>query len=95
MGGEGCDHDNEIRKFIPLSESKIKVITVSELKLELRRRGVKPNPKGNRLTLRYHLTKAIDKNKTIQTKDDATAKFLVDSQREKMKNPQTKRRSCD
>ena len=61
MGGKGCDHDDKIGKFIPLSESKIKAFTVSELKSELRRREVRPNPKGKKVMFRYQLTKAIDK----------------------------------
>ena len=49
---------------------------MSELKSDLRRRGVKPNLKGKRATIRYQPTKTIDENKTIQTEDDANAKFL-------------------
>ena len=76
MGDEGCDHNKEIRKFIPSSGSQIKAFTVSELKSELRRRGGKPNLKGNKSTFRYQITKATDENKTIQTENNANEKCL-------------------
>ena len=76
MGGKGCDHDNYIRNSIPLSESKIKEFTVSELKSNLSRREVRPNPKRKKVMFRYQLTKAINEKKTIPTEDDANSKCL-------------------
>ena len=76
MGGKGCDHDKYIRNSIPLSESKIKAFIVSELKSELRRRGIRMDLKGNKVMFRYQLTKEINEKKSIQTEDDANAKCL-------------------
>ena len=76
MGGKGCDHDNDIGNFIPISESKIKAFTESEFKSELRGRGVILNMKRKKVMFRDQLTKAIDEKKPIQNEDDANAKFL-------------------
>ena len=76
MGVKGCDHNDDIGRFIPLSESKIKEFTVSELKSNLSRREVRPNPKRKKVMFRYQLTKAINEKKTIPTEDDANSKCL-------------------